>query len=60
MSSEQISSLLEDAGLVKSATEYNEWLIKKDYASNLHVGTFEIKEGASKEEIAKILTTQGE
>ena len=60
MTSENIASLLEQAGLVDSANEYNSWLISKGYDSNLHIGTFKIKSGASKEEIAKILTTQGE
>ena len=60
MGSETISSLLAEQGLVKSASDYNAWLIEKGYDSKLHIGTFEIKEGATYEEIAKILTTQGQ
>ena len=59
MSSEDVSQLLENAGLVKSATEYNTWLIQKGYDSQLHIGEFEIESGASNEEIAKTLMTQG-
>ena len=59
MSSEDVSQLLENAGLVKSATEFNTWLIQKGYDSQLHIGEFEIESGASNEEIAKTLMTQG-
>ena len=60
MTSESVAQLLEDAGLVKSATEYNTWLIQKGYDSKLHIGEFEIKSGASNEEIAKTIMTQGQ
>ena len=58
--SETISSLLEQQGLVDSATKFNTWLIEKGYDSKLHIGEFEIKEGSKYEDIAKILMTQGQ
>ncbi|MCR5213195.1 MAG: hypothetical protein K6E10_02185 [Eubacterium sp.] len=60
MNSEQISELLQNEGLVENWVDYNSWLIQNGYDSSLRVGTFEIKSGASQEEIAKILTTQGQ
>ena len=60
MTSETVSQLLKDAGLVESATEYNSWLITKGYDAKLHIGTFEIKKDASNEEIARLLMTEGE
>ena len=60
MSSEDVSSLLKDAGIVKDAEEYNTFLMTKGYDSKLLVGTFEIKVGASDKEIAEALTTPTE
>ncbi len=58
MSSETISGLLEDAGLVDSASKFNRFLVEKGYDMKLETGSFEIKAGMSYEEIAKILTTK--
>lgn len=58
MSSETISGLLEDAGLVDSASKFNRFLVEKGYDMKLETGSFEIKTGMSYEEIAKILTTK--
>lgn len=57
MGSEDVSALLKEAGLIKDDIEFNQWLIDNGYESSLSVGTFEIKSGASNEEIAKILTS---
>lgn len=59
MGSEDIAALLEEAGLVDSATGFNEWLVEKGYDSKLHIGTFKIKEGSKYEDIANILMTEG-
>ncbi|MGN0368556.1 MAG: hypothetical protein ACI4EK_07230 [Wujia sp.] len=58
MSSETISALLEDAGVIKSATKFNEFLVQKGYDKSLETGTFHVKSGMSDEEVAKILTTK--
>ena len=60
MGSEEIAALLEEAGLVDSATKFNEWLVENDYDSKLHVGTFKIKAGSKYEDIVKILMTEGQ
>lgn len=56
MSSETISSLLEDADLVDSASDFNRYLVENGYDMKLETGSFEITGDMTYEEIAKILT----
>ena len=58
MSSETISSLLENAGLVDSASKFNSFLVQNGYDKKLETGSFDIPGGMTYEEIAKILTTK--
>lgn len=58
MSSETISSLLENAGLVDSASEFNSFLVQNGYDKKLETGSFDITGGMTYEEIARILTTK--
>lgn len=58
MSSETISSLLEDAGLVDSASKFNSFLVQNGYDKKLETGSFDISGGMTYEEIARILTTK--
>lgn len=58
MSSETISSLLENAGLVDSASKFNSFLMQNGYDKKLETGSFDISGGMTYEEIAKILTTK--
>ena len=58
MSSETISSLLEDAGLVDSASKFNSFLVQNGYDKRLETGSFDISGGMTYEEIAGILTTK--
>lgn len=58
MSSETISSLLENAGLVDSASKFNSFLVQNGYDKKLETGSFDISGGMTYEEIAKILTTK--
>ena len=53
--SESVSAACEQAGLVKSATEFNKYLCDNGYSNKLRVGDHEIAMGASYEEIAKAL-----
>ena len=53
--SESVSAACEQAGLVKSATEFNKYLCDNGYSNKLRVGDHEISMGASYEEIAKAL-----
>lgn len=58
MSSETISALLENAGLVDSASKFNSFLVQNGYDKKLETGSFDISGGMTYEEIAKILTTK--
>ncbi len=58
MYSEQVSQMLEDAGIVKDAVKFNAFLMEKGYAEKVEVGEFELSPGMSNEEIAKIITTK--
>lgn len=53
--SEIVSRRLYEAGLVESAVEYNQFLVKNGYDRRLSVGNHEIPSGATHEEMACIL-----
>ncbi len=55
-SSVAVSKLLEDAGLVESATEYDKYLCANGYDKKIRAGTYEIPAGADAELIARIIT----
>lgn len=55
-SSDKVSKLLKEAGLVEDAGEFDRFLVKGGYATRISVGTYEIEVGASMERIAKIIT----
>lgn len=58
MWSDVIAQLIEDAGLIEDAEDFNDFLSDNGYASYISVGTYEIKMGADYSEIAKIITRQ--
>lgn len=51
-----IAKRVQEAGLVKDAAEFDDFLCDNGYSKYLRVGTHEIEAGASEEEIAKMLT----
>lgn len=53
--SETVSRRLYNAGLVESAVAFNRFLVDNGYDRSLVVGNHEIPQGASEEEMAKIL-----
>ena len=53
--SEIVSKRLYEAGLVESAAEYNQFLVRNGYDRKLSVGDHEIPADATEEEIARIL-----
>ena len=53
--SEIVSRKLYEAGLVNSAIEFNQYLVKNGYDRKLKVGNHEIPADATEEEMAKIL-----
>lgn len=57
-SSVSISRKLEQAGLVESATEYDRYLSQNGYDKKICTGVHLIAKGATKEEIAKEITTR--
>lgn len=56
MISNEAAALLEEYGVVESGYDFNMYLYHNGYESKLRVGTYEIRKGASYEEIAKIIT----
>ncbi len=55
-SSEAVSRRLEEAGLIESADEFNQYLLDNDLEKVIFVGSFEIPKGSTQEQIARIIT----
>lgn len=55
-SSDSVSRLLEEAGLVDSATAYDKYLCQNGYDKSIRTGNYEIPADATGEEIAKMIT----
>ncbi len=53
-----VAKKLETAGLVSSAASYDTYLCEHGYDKKLRTGTFQIPEGATDEQIARIVTGQ--
>lgn len=53
-----VARKLEEAGVVSSASAYDDFLCQNGYDKRLRTGTFQIPAGASDEQIAKIVTSQ--
>lgn len=53
-----VAKKLEEAGVVFSASDYDDYLCQNGYDKRLRTGTFQIPKGASNEQIAKIVTSQ--
>ncbi|MCH5274784.1 MAG: hypothetical protein J1E65_03000 [Lachnospiraceae bacterium] len=58
-SSVAVSKMLEEAGLVESASAYDKYLCENGYDKRLKTGNHEIPVGATEEEIARIITSKG-
>ncbi len=58
MDSEQVAKLLEDAGIVESAADFDSFLNQNGYSTRIEVGTFEVHDGMTYEELADILSTK--
>lgn len=56
MTPSQISSLLEQAGMIENADEFTQFVEENGYSTKIQLGVFEISKGMSSEEIAKIIT----
>lgn len=56
VTSSHVSEILEEAGLVEDATEFDNYLCNNGYSRSITAGTYEIVPGTSEEEIVKIIT----
>ncbi|MFA9463806.1 MAG: hypothetical protein ACERKN_05890 [Velocimicrobium sp.] len=56
MWSEAVSRAMEKAGLIEDAKDFNAYLADNGYASYISVGTYQIEQGATYQEIAKKIT----
>ncbi len=56
MSSDSVASVLQEAGVIKNAKKFNEYIIKKGKASVIRVGNYSISEGASYDDIIRKIT----
>ncbi|MGF7144741.1 hypothetical protein HNQ56_003173 [Anaerotaenia torta] len=56
MYSGEVSKVLEEAGLIQDAKDFNQYIIKKGKASVIRVGSFTLPMGATYDEIIKEIT----
>ncbi len=54
-SSVSVSKMLEDAGLVENASDYDKYLCDNGYDKKIRTGTYEIPKGLSDEDIAEMI-----
>lgn len=57
MASSEISDILENEGIIESASDFNDYLEDNDYAINVKPGTFELTSDMSHFEIAEVITS---
>ncbi|MBP3703073.1 MAG: hypothetical protein J6I65_04715 [Lachnospiraceae bacterium] len=56
MDSSRVAKKLQEAGIIKSASELDSYLVKNGYANRIVIGSHKIPKNAGYKEIAKILT----
>lgn len=56
MATSDVSKLLESAGVIKSSSEFNKYLIEHEYHTRVQIGTFEVRTDMSFYEIAEAIT----
>ncbi len=56
MSSEAISKLLEEKGIIKDAYEFNQYVVDTGNVNNLQIGEYEVKSGENYDTIIGRLT----
>ncbi|MFZ3588156.1 hypothetical protein ACOI1C_02530 [Bacillus sp. DJP31] len=59
MNSPDVSEELENANIIESAKQLEEYLQTMDWESSIQIGIFEVKSEMTLEEIAKIITKKG-
>jgi len=58
MTSEQVSSLLQEKGLVENWSDFNRYLVQRGVQSSIRVGVYQIEKGADYQTIADHITSQ--
>ncbi len=58
MTSEDVSNLLKEKGIIEDTKAFNQYLKQNDYARNINIGNFEIETYASYEDIADIIVAK--
>ncbi|MFC0270005.1 hypothetical protein ACFFIX_00840 [Metabacillus herbersteinensis] len=56
MTTGEVSDLLEQNGIITSAKDFNQYLIKGNYHREVQLGTFEVMQGMSFEELTEAIT----
>lgn len=54
--SDSVCKMLQDAGLIEDASDFNNYLVEHQYDHSIFPGTYDIPKGATYEEIAGLLT----
>ncbi len=55
MGSETVASLMQSAGIIESASDFDSYLNKNGYSTKIEIGTYEMTDKMSYEELAEIL-----
>ena len=54
----RVSQILEDNGIIDSASKFNEYLEDNDYSPYMQIGEFKLKTGMSMKDVAKAITNK--
>ena len=55
MGSQNVARLLQDAGIIENASDFDSYLMKNGYATKIEIGTYEFNNSMSYQEIAEEL-----
>lgn len=58
MTSKEISNVLEEAGLIEDAEDFNDYLADQDLQRYLQIGSFKLKTGMTYKDIAEIIAKE--
>jgi hypothetical protein len=56
MTTNEISNMLEQNGIISDSFEFDQFLIKNGYHQKVQLGTFDVKKGMSFQQLAEVLT----
>ncbi|MGB8452127.1 MAG: PT domain-containing protein [Anaerocolumna sp.] len=58
MTSEDVSNLLKEKGIIEDAKAFNQYLIQNNYTTEINIGVFQIEKYASYQDIADVIVTK--